>query len=190
MGDVGTPAPRRGRLILQPERDEIPRQANFGPGGRDDARRVLPWLDGPGEDSFYLANHRSQVALHLVLPKTKGGPAYFSHRRVLSTVPLDVFAELVRPEREIRPGRPIVNGATMPEAAIDEDSDPLPSEYDVCLHAHDRIVDSVPMPAMPERLPQDQLGRGISPADLGHVFGSRQRQASDLACRRFPKNPR
>ena len=130
----------------------------------DHARRQVP------------QDRRECFVQSFVLPDTDDRPAVRHQPCGRVAIPLDVRLQLRRPPRSVvrRPRR--VLRAAMPEAAVDEDSDPSRGEHDVSPstgYAREWNVYAVPIPKAMQSPPQRDLWGRVARPLLRHPSGSR-----------------
>jgi hypothetical protein len=142
----------------------------YAASGVGDAPARSPSLAAESRHADALRNSPSGLLSWLMFPDADHLPSCFRKIDVISAVALDVALQLSPPELGVPGGqRPVVRTA-MPEAAVDEDSDPQAGEDDVGADAGSRnaMVDPVAETPTVERATQSELGPRVSAAVGAH----------------------
>lgn len=137
-------------------------------------RTAVHCLDGARRQ---VAHHRHESFVQpFVLPDADDGPAALHQACGRVLIPLDVRLQLQLPPHGVVCWPCSVLWAAMPEAAIDEDSDPTRGEHDVSPSpgdARERCVHAVPIAEAMESSPERDLWSGVTRPLLRQSSGSR-----------------
>lgn len=100
-----------------------------------------------------------------MLPNASHQPAGFAELSIRVTVPLTIRPKFRRPPLRIRLWKGLVNRATMPKAAVDENGDFRPDKDDVCSTSHsweNRSVNSEPQASRVQSTSNRDLGARVT----------------------------
>jgi hypothetical protein len=115
--------PERGQLLSPAARPEL----------SEPLRSARSFLDGASSRLDLFGNRSGHLDRILVLPKTESQPARFGQAAVGIRISSAVRLDLVAPPLRVRLRPRCVNGAPVPEAAVDKNGDAGTWEDDVCL---------------------------------------------------------